>query len=365
MKPLPQAFAFSVLLRLLLHPVGPTLAFVTPFFQIPKQTSFSKLHSQQLPSSEALLQVIQDNKEDEQTISSYISKLESSESVVGIPTTTSTSTNETTDEQEVDFDPLIGLYEVSYVKTARPKDNPVGGKWTRKSGLAQKLLRTRRTFQHILPVNTTGLGSLIGEGREAVGEAVNVISLEALWGLLRLSVILRGDAIPLTLEERTNATRVVQPLSSFAVKALFDAPRIVVGKKGRILNINVGPQTSVLLDTLYCDNKLRLGMGGTSGSRFVFRRCPDDDEEANEFRSLLAKPMKKRNPIACLGGIAALGVVGAVRGYFRMASGLLATFAVSLAALIAFSGGGIERDDMSIAMRKVKEQSSGVQRSTA
>ena len=297
------------------------------------------LHS---TASDALIQTLDSDPDDETQLKSCIDNLEA-------------AITPPSEEEEANFDPLLGLYEVSFVKTKKPKDNPVGGKWTRKTGIAQKLLRTRRSFQHILPTNSTGLGALFGEGRKVVGEAINVISLEALWGLLRLTVILRGDAIPLTKEERTNTTRVAQPLSPLAVKALFDAPRIVVGKKGKIVNISVGPKTSVLLDTLFCDNQLRLGMGGTSGSRFVFRRCPDDDEEANEFRALLGKPMKKLYSFSVLGAIAALGIAGVAKGVLRILSGMVATFAVLIAGLIAFSGGGIERGDMGVSMRKEGE----------
>lgn len=310
------------------------LAFIT---QNPAVFSSKRSHlwSSHLTSSENLLEAIRAKDDDRTAIA--IEQLEASSSQKA---------------EEVDFDRLIGLYEVSYVKTKNPKDNPVGGKWTRKNGIAQRLLRTRRTFQHILPPNTTGIGKSLGEGREVIGEAVNVVYLEALGGLVRLSVILRGDAIPLSLEERTNTTRVVQPLSALAVKAHFDPPRIVVGKNGRLLNINVGPKTSVLLDTLYCDNKLRLGMGGTSGSRFVFKRCSDDDKEANEFLTLLVRSMKKRNVLACIGGISTLSVALAIRGYLRVLNGPLAVMALSLGVVIAFSGGGIEQDDMGVSMRK-------------
>jgi hypothetical protein len=53
------------------------------------------------------------------------------------------------------FEPLIGYCNVSYTLKARQKDNPVGGKWTRTTGIAQKLLCARRMLQHILPVKTT------------------------------------------------------------------------------------------------------------------------------------------------------------------------------------------------------------------
>jgi hypothetical protein len=250
------------------------------------------------------------------------------------------------------FMPLIGLYDVSYIKTTTPRDNPVGGKWTRKNGIAQKILNTRRTFQHILPANTTTTRCR----SDAVGEAVNVVSLEAFWGLLRVTVILRGDAIPLTIEERTNTSRVVQTLSPLAVKALFDHPRIILGKRGRLFNIHVGPSTSVLLDTTYCDDKVRIGMGGTSGTRFVFVRCADDDVEANEFRGLLdRKPMQKKKALVVLGTTALTGLYVAIGRGLRVSGGILGMASFVATILIATSSGGIEDDDRSVQFRKEED----------
>ena len=153
--------------------------------------------------------------------------------------------------------------------------------------MAQKLLRTRRTFQHLLPVNSTGLGRAsvaslaAGKGedgldgtdrrrpssRSVVAEAVNVISLDALFGLLRMYVILRGDAVPLADSERSDCEEKLRrnltkerggaaaaenddvggsgkgdevgvddsaSLSPRAVRAFFDPPRVVLqGRFGR------------------------------------------------------------------------------------------------------------------------------------
>ena len=257
------------------------------------------------------------------------------------------------DDDEDRFKPLIGLYDVSYIKTKKANDNPVGGKWTRKNGFAQQILKTRRSFQHILPANTTTTTR-----PEAVAEAINVVSLEAFWGLVRLTVILRGDAVPLTFAERTNTSRVSQPLSNLAVKALFDPPRIILGKRGRFFNINVGPTTSVLLDTTYCDDNVRIGMGGTSGTRFVFARCTDndDDVEANEFRALLErKPMQKKKAVVVLGALASAGVYGAVGKGLRVAGGAVALVSVLLGALITTSSGGIEDNDRGVLLRKEED----------
>jgi len=265
------------------------------------------------------------------------------------------------EEEETDpkrFDALLGLYDVSFVKTAKEGDNPVGGKWTRKNGFAQKILRTRRSFQHILKVNETGCGATkvrtsSGGETDVVAEAVNVVSLDALWGLIRASVILRGDAIALNATERVTDT--CQPLSARAVRALFDAPRIVFGKTGRWLNINVGPRTSVVLDATYVDNRARIGLGGRSGSRFIFQRCRPDDLEANEFRALLSKrPRNRRKTVSALLAIAAGSTYGAVvrRDIIRFLACTCAAISFLIAALIAFSGGGIEANDRSVAEAK-------------
>lgn len=268
------------------------------------------------------------------------------------------ATNDNLDDTEDRFEPLIGLYDVSFIsKTKSMNNNPVGGKWTRKNGIAQKILKTRRTFQHILPVNTT-TGPC---DSRAVGEAVNVVSLEALFGLVRVTVILRGDAVPLTLEERTNTSRVVQPLSTRAVKALFDAPRVVFGRTGRFLNINIGPTSSVLLDTTYCDDNVRIGMGGTSGTRFVFARCPDDDVEANEFRALLQRrPTPKKKALAFLTLLASTSIYGAVAKGTRVLGGAVGLVSLLMGALIATSSGGIEQGDRSVEFRKQEDAAASV-----
>jgi hypothetical protein len=263
------------------------------------------------------------------------------------------------------FDALLGLYDVSFVNTRKEGENPVGGKWTRQSGLAQKLLRNRRSFQHVLPVNSTGCGlqflstKSLEQRLAVVGEVINVISLEALWGWIRTTVILRGDAVAVSAAERTNASNpFYQPLSGYAVRALFDAPRIVLGRTGRFFNINIGPKTSVVLDTLYCDEKVRIGLGGRSGSRFVFARCLSDDVEANEFRALVArKPWSKNKTVLALLTLAILSTYGAVatvagNTVFRALSVCLAVSSMLFGATIAFSGGGIESRDRSVAEAK-------------
>jgi len=260
--------------------------------------------------SDDLLTLVNDNSVEEDhrdQIKSTIFSLEDS--------FRTSSTNTTASDNVSRFQPLLGLYEVQSVITSNPKDNPVGGKWTRANSLMQKLFRTRSTFQHLVQFNSTGLSSTYVE---AVAEAINIISLDALDGLLRATVILRGDAVPLSIEQRdemnmnrtssTPSSSLLTPLTNLVVRAYFDAPRIYFGKRrGRrgsssysYLPLQIGPRSSVVLDTTYCDEQVRIGMGGTSGSRFVFTAT--DSLEAKEYTSLLKLPyVKKWKLLAQLG----------------------------------------------------------------
>ncbi|KAL7565808.1 hypothetical protein ACA910_007373 [Epithemia clementina (nom. ined.)] len=398
---------------------------------------------------------------------------------------------------------LFGWYNVSYVKTARNNENPVGGQWTRKrrrrrgggrgrntnAGIPSFLPTLRHSFQHLLPPNTTGVGapssavliplpltqwkralagslSLLGTkndsavttttsttttttttctttpattavaatGSVVVAEAVNVISLTALWDWIRIVVMLRGDCVrvrnhennnPFHLPPTTSPTQPqssspsllpsslssssspggLLPLSPLALRAYFDAPRIVVvrhnaknqpphfrrcGCRRPWINVNVGPKSSVVLDTLFVNRGLRLGMGGTSGTRFVFTRLTvpppkndndnhDNDDnnqnqeqatsmvwnEAQECISLLQqRPPRPRRAMATCLVTAGLGFYsssrllgGAVvngwrwplwlRLVTRLVGWTISLVALSAAALVAFSSGGIERNAMS------------------
>ena len=348
-----------------------------------QQTRLSHLHVAASNVVDGLLEQIQPNDDEsntndndnESSIPNLIQQLEEQT----IESQQDDDNDNDDDDSSSRFQPLLGLYDVSYTKTQKPGENPVGGKWTRSSGIAQRLLRTRRTFQHVLPINATGIGatqrvvpatnnSTSASTVPVVAEAVNVISLEALFGLLRVFVLLRGDAVALTDQERN--TGLAKRLSSRAVKVYFDAPRIVVGmmlwKKWfgtsqvndkqtattttmmtTLCNLNVGPQTSVLLDTTYCDDRVRIGMGGTSGTRFVFVRCPESDVEANEFRGLLSQqPLAKAKALSGLLATVGLGVLGMIRNRCRWLSAVVSVASALAAALVAFSSGGIERDEL-------------------
>ena len=249
-----------------------SLAFVSPTLPSSgRVTSLSLASSKASTVSSSLVKELRQEPRNATVLADYISALDG----LGAPV-------QDTDPDR--FSALQGLYEVSHVQTVKEGENPVGGTWTRPTGVLRKLWPTqRRSFQHILPVNRPNVTKADGKILPTIAQAVNVISLEALWGKWRATVVLRGDVVALNETERTSNT--YRPLSNRAVRALFDPPRIVFGKTGRWFNVNVGPQTSVLLDTPYIDDNIRLGLGGQSGSRFVFAKCADDDaEDGNWYR---------------------------------------------------------------------------------
>ena len=291
------------------------------------------------------------------------------------------------------FQPALGLYNVSYVQTKRQDENPVGGKWTRKKRFTPpNLISIRRTMQHLLPVNATTLGqinyncSLEGGSkseadqnqnkddiRTVVAEAVNVITLDVLWNLIRITIILRGDAVPLTTKERYSKTMKGSPLTNLAVRAFFDPPRIVIGRgksnkrtlkrkrPSRNLTLSLGPKSSVVLDATYVDQNIRIGKGGTSGTRFVFKRCLDGDVEAEEFKTLLlAKPTKKKKLLAsilfAMIASSSTGFLFGTRGGGQMVNNQFLRFNTVVGRFVSiitsflfigvlFSTGGIEQDN--------------------
>ena len=230
------------------------------------------------------------------------------------------------------FPSILGNYNVTHVIPNKPNEKPVGGKWSR--GPVQALLKTRRTLQHLLPP----------KAEDSVAEAINVISLSALNDMFRIHVVLRGDAYALTDTERTTIAQNQQTpggLSPRTVRADFDPPRIVVG---RLLNLSLGPTSSVVLDTPYCDDRVRLGKG-SRGTWFVFKRCCDDG--ADEWKEWISqRPLRKSRAFAVLTGCLSMGAVACrARGIARVGGAALSVASLLSAILIGFSSGGIERGD--------------------
>lgn len=64
-----------------------------------------------------------------------------------------------------------------------------------------------------------------------------------------------------------NTNRTITPLTNLAVRAMFDPPRIYMGRRRRkrerggepcysYFPLQIGPSSSVVLDTTYCDSKI-------------------------------------------------------------------------------------------------------------
>jgi hypothetical protein len=277
---------------------------------------------------------------------------------------TATATDDTTTERP-DFDALMGYYNVSYTRTARAGDNPVGGKWTR----SPRFWKIRRTLQHILPVaaavnNSNNQTSALA----AVAQAVNVIRLDLLGGIVPIWIVLRGDVVPLSQEKDPGSslskTPLIPNLTNRAIRAYFDRPRIAIGR----FAFSLGPTSSVVIDTPYVDDRLRVGIGGTSGTKFVFKRIigeEDDLEATEEWKWLLNRTSKsmitKRKlamGLALSSGLSSWAFWISLFGSFKKALvwklvACLSTLASTAGlAMVLSSTGGIETDSDTYARGK-------------
>lgn len=281
-----------------------------PLLTTPRHASFSEADE----NVDRVLQLVNDHIIDHQQVRNIILSLEK----LGTGNTS--------------FPPILGNDNVTHVIPSKPNEKPVGGKWLR--GLAQVLLTTRRTLQHLLPPNK----------KDSVAQAVNVISLSAFKDLFCIHVILQGDAHAMSEQERSDIAHKRSTPGSLSLRTVrvdFDPPRIVLG---RLLNLAIGPPSSVILDTPYCDHRVRLGKG-SRGSWFIFDRCFDD--EAEEWKERIARPpLRKSRALAVLTACLGVGVAGCrAKGIAWRAGGAALSIASLLSAiLISFSSGGIERD---------------------
>ena len=119
--------------------------------------------------------------------------------------------------------------------------------------------------------------------------AINYITGK-LFRFLTVSVILKGAVQIITEAERTQMTaKYGTALSSGTVRADFESPLITIGGFG----IRIGPNSNVVLDTPYLDDKIRLGMGAR-GSAFIFKRTTD--KRANNWKiDIKRKPIKAKS----------------------------------------------------------------------
>lgn len=301
-------------------------------------------------------------------------------------TTLSSNANDNVLDEECPsslFEPLVGYYNVSCTLTARPNDNPVGGKWTR------GLWTVKRTMQHILPPlpvtqlsngvkDSSASEESVSVGSKAVAQVINAIRLELLWGFVGVWVLLRGDAVPLKLDpavtksddvtqkedskKKKSPPALLPDLSDRTVKAYFDRPKIGVSLRGRKGSkslfkrvLTLGPTSAVVLDTPFADSRIRLGKGGTSGSQFVFSRLSETDEEAREGwkwvledkNSNFGRSLTKKGLVLRLGLLGlALGILSRVlqQRWMKVLAGAYAMFSsISIFGLLR-STGGIETE---------------------
>eukprot|EP00751_Fragilariopsis_kerguelensis_P042140 CAMPEP_0171011960 /NCGR_PEP_ID=MMETSP0736-20130129/23232_1 /TAXON_ID=186038 /ORGANISM="Fragilariopsis kerguelensis, Strain L26-C5" /LENGTH=411 /DNA_ID=CAMNT_0011444873 /DNA_START=80 /DNA_END=1314 /DNA_ORIENTATION=- len=242
-------------------------------------------------------------------------------------------------------------YDVAHTLTSNPNENPVGGKWTRGSRFTKKLWTVKRTLQHILPPLPI-IAESVGSPTVIVAQVINAIKLEILGGFISIWVLLRGDGVPLQLALSTEEEKDKQQQSSSTTittnnsddsnleskknkkannqktpkcsKAYFDRPRIGISvfRTRRKPNqyvfqkaLSLGPTSAVVLDSPYVDNRVRLGMGGTSGTQFVFRRIQEKDKdvegtdewkwvlESNNTNKSVTTQKKKKRSVIFHGGI--------------------------------------------------------------
>jgi hypothetical protein len=251
------------------------------------------------------------------------------------------------------FDDAENLYRdgtVAYVGQASSKAaNAAGGRFRGRVGRA--LFRTRGLFQHIVTPDT----------------AVNIVSFR-LFGLFDGAAVLTGtvkrtsksykrleamvkDPKLVEAAERieagasdaqsklTEARSAVEtgPISASACLVEFAKPRIALG--GAVFEL--GPTSSVALDTTYLDERIRIIRGGVSGIPFVITRVDAADlAAAGEWRRIAAcrRVLKPRGALALAVGAAVL-LGGACR---RPLVGLPLLL---LGLAVARSTGGIVVDD--------------------
>ena len=219
---------------------------------------------------------------------------------------------------------LLRRTEVAYVGQASSgRANAAGGKYRGRVG--RLLFRTTALFQHVLP--------------DAV--AVNVIQFK-LFGLLPGAAVLPGRWAVATAEQRVdlqrNGSRACSP-NTVAVE--FDAPRVCFGRSGRLLTLQIGPQSRVGLDTTYLSERLRICRGAGSGVPFVFRADTVSDGAPLALASQQWSRCVARRPLGERGAVvvAAGGAAAAASSLLPIPRWSAVPLAVAAAGLLRSTGG--------------------------
>jgi len=220
---------------------------------------------------------------------------------------------------------LLRETEVVYVgQNSSVKANAAGGRYRGRIGRA--LFRTDALFQHVLKPDV----------------AVNVVHFR-LFGLLPGAAVLRGRwSVPAQTELeglRGNSSR---ELSANTLSVEFEPPRIAFGQRGMLLNLQLGPKSSVGLDTTYLSRDLRICRGASSGTAFVFRADTVRDGAALSAASRRweevceSKPTTSKTAAVLLSALAALAAVSPLQPLRPFTLPLM-----GLAVLLLTSTGGI------------------------
>lgn len=180
---------------------------------------------------------------------------------------------------------LIGNYEVVFVgmnPSMQREGNPAGGGY--RSALGRSIFKNKGLYQHIIP-------SVVGPQSTGTGLTVINYITGRLFGLFTLSVILRGTVEALPEEERTALmSQFGSILTTSTVKARFEPPLLGLGhcwqggQERLLVTACLGQPSSVVLDTPYVCEKVRLGRG-SRGSTFIFQRT--SDPAADGYKAVL------------------------------------------------------------------------------
>jgi len=230
-----------------------------------------------------------------------------------------------------DMVPLLGYYNVSSIIPVKDTDRPVGGKWN--------AFELQESYQHLLPPNEDQAAS-------SIAQVINLVTFRVLTWTVK--VLLRGDAYLLPLKERedivaknkatdeeNSRTNVLSPRT---VRANFDPPRIFFGKR---IGFSIGPASSVVLDTPFCDDCIRIGKG-SRGTLFVFQRTAADD---SVLRLLKRRLVPRRTLVSSFGAISGFCLLASIQiRRFRLLLFPISLLAGLCTVALALSTGGIVED---------------------
>lgn len=202
---------------------------------------------------------------------------------------------------------LYGNYDVSYVGTGKSqRGNPAGGRY--RGTVGRFLFQNEALFQNIIEGENTTIVINIVRGK--------------IFSFLPFRVILYGLATVLNTTERSRLTQKYGTiLSPGTVRAEFQPPLLCVGGALNSLRstLRIGPPSSVVLDTPYVDENVRLGVG-SRGSTFIFKRT--SDPTANEWREWMAvKPLRAKQfgvQLCALGLVLSLGVSSFIQTFVKL-----------------------------------------------